>query len=138
MILMNYIKYFLSIVILSVLLSCSNKVVSNDRLPSEDEFVPVEKQPEVDISKLQRLVVYPDLAKRSGIEGRVIVKVLVDKTGKILVKNIEYSDSSLLEKAALEAIDKYGDFVPAIQKGKTVACWVSVPLIFKLRPAQVK
>lgn len=138
MILMNNIKFLLSIVILSVLLSCSTKVASNDRLPSEDEFVPVEKFPQVNINKLQKLAKYPELASRSEIEGRVIVKVLVDKTGKVLIKNIKYSDSPLLEKAALEAIDKYGDFEPAVQLGKTVACWDTVPIAFKLRPARKK
>lgn len=107
--------------------------VREDELPSPDDFIPVEKQPGVDIAKLQKLVVYPDLAKRSGIEGRVIVKVLVDKNGDLLKKKIEYTDSALLDKAALDALDKYGKFTPAIQNKQPVACWVSVPITFKLR-----
>jgi protein TonB len=105
----------------------------DQELPSPDDFIPVEKFPVVDIAKLQRLVVYPDLAKRSGIEGQVIVKVLVDKTGDLLKKKIEYSDSPLLEKAALDAIEKYGKFIPAIQNKQPVACWLSVPIKFQLR-----
>lgn len=104
-----------------------------DELPSPDDFIPVEKQPVVDIGKLQKLVEYPDLARRSGVEGRVIVKVLVDKTGDILKKKIEYSDSQLLDQAALDAISKYGKFTPAIQNKQPVACWLSVPITFKLR-----
>lgn len=107
--------------------------VRETELPSPDDFIPVEKQPVVDIAKLQNLVVYPDLAKRSGIEGRVIIKVLVDKTGSILKKKVEYTDSPLLDKAALDAIEKYGKFIPAVQNKQPVACWVSVPITFKLR-----
>lgn len=101
-------------------------------LPSPDIFIPVEKNPVVDIAKLQRLVIYPDLAKRSGIEGRVIIKILVDKTGDILKQKVEYTDSPLLDKAALDAISKYGKAIPAIQNKQPVACWVSVPINFKL------
>jgi protein TonB len=107
--------------------------VREQELPSPDDFIPVEKQPGVDIGKLQKLVEYPDLARRSGVEGRVIVKVLVDKTGEIIKRKIEYSDSQLLDQAALDAINKYGRFTPAIQNKEPVACWLSVPITFKLR-----
>ncbi len=105
----------------------------DQELPSPDDFIPVEKQPGVDIGKLQKLVEYPDLARRSGVEGRVIVKVLVDKSGEIIKRKIEYSDSQLLDQAALDAINKYGRFTPAIQNKEPVACWLSVPITFKLR-----
>jgi len=102
-------------------------------LPSPDDFIAVEKNPVVDIGKLQGLVEYPDMARRSGVEGRVIVKVLVDKTGEILKTKVEYSDSKLLDPAALAAIKKYGKMTPAIQNKQPVACWLSVPITFKLR-----
>lgn len=104
-----------------------------DILPDIKDFVVVEKAPKVDISQLQKLIEYPNLALKSGTQGKVIVKVLVSKTGEILKKKIIYSDSQLLDNAALEAINKYGKFEPAVQNGQNVACWVAVPINFKLR-----
>lgn len=103
-----------------------------DNLPDEKDFIPVEKHPDIDIMKLQKLVKYPREAKLRGIEGRVILKILVDKEGNVLKKKVEYSESKLLEESALSAIDDYGKVTPAIQNGKPVACWVSVPITYKL------
>ena len=101
--------------------------------PDPNEFQAVEVEPGFDIAKLQGMIVYPEIAKRSGIEGRVIVKALVDKDGSIKKTLIEYSDNARLDQAALDAIKKYGNFNPAIQNNQPVMCWVTVPLRFQLR-----
>lgn len=101
--------------------------------PDPNEFQPVEVEPGVDLGKLQGLVVYPEMAKRVGIEGRVIVKVLVNIDGSIRKTLIEYSDNSYLDQAALDAIKSYGNFTPAIQNNAPVMCWLSVPLRFQLK-----
>ena len=119
----NFINYIVFILLSTGIIACSN-----------NKFIPVEKNPQVDIVRLSSLVKYPDLARRSGTEGKVIVKVLVGKNGEVLKSVIEYSDSRLLENAALNAVKAYGDFEPAEQGGKKVACWLSVPITFKLRP----
>lgn len=118
---------FIILFLIFSIIACTNK-----------KFIPVEKQPVVDIAKLSKLIVYPDIPRRSGIEGRVVVKVLVDKTGKILKSKIEHSDHILLNSAALNAINAYGDFEPAEQGGKKVACWLTVPITFRLRDNEVK
>lgn len=101
--------------------------------PDPDEFIVVEVEPGVDYAKLQSLVEYPSIAQRAGIQGQVVVKVLVGKQGEIRKKMIEYSDNPMLDKAALDAIDKYGNFTPAIQNKEPVMVWVSVPIRFKLK-----
>ncbi len=101
--------------------------------PDPDEFIAVEIQPYVEMAKLQKLVEYPEMAKRAGIEGRVIVKVLVGKTGEVKKILIEHSDNSMLNNAAISAIKQYGDFSPAIQNKQPVMCWVNVPISFRLR-----
>ncbi len=101
--------------------------------PAPDEFIPVEKEPQVDLKKLQKMVEYPDMARRAGIEGRVIVKVLVGKQGEVRKTLIQYTDSELLNEAALKAINEYGTFTPAIQNDRPVMCWVSIPIQFRLR-----
>lgn len=109
------------------------KVEVKEKEPEPDEFIAVEKEPGVDLAKLQSLVTYPELARRAGVEGTVIVRVLVTKDGSVSRMLIEYSDNKLLDQAAEDAIRKYGRFTPAIQNGQPIACWVSIPIRFKLR-----
>lgn len=109
------------------------KVDIKEKEPEPDEFIAVEKEPNVDLGKLQGLVTYPDIARKAGVEGTVIVRVLVDKSGRATRTLIEHSDNQLLDKAAEDAVRKYGNFTPAIQNGQPITCWVSIPIRFRLR-----
>lgn len=109
------------------------QVQVREELPDPDDFIAVEKEPAVDIVAIQKLVEYPELARKAGIEGRVIVKVLVRKDGSIQKPFVEYSDNTMLNNSALSAIQKAGKIPPAIQNGQPVDCWVSIPINFKLR-----
>lgn len=100
--------------------------------PDVYEPIPVEREPFLDIRDLQKLVVYPEVAKRAGIEGRVFVRVLVGKNGVPKKHIIEGSDSDLLSASAAKAVMS-AVFTPAIQNNKPVECWVSIPIVFRLR-----
>ncbi|MDC1068186.1 energy transducer TonB [Candidatus Kapabacteria bacterium] len=108
-------------------------VAVREEEPAESDFIPVEKFPEFDLVKLQKLVKYPDIARRSGIEGRVTLRVLVDKDGTIRKTKVAASDNEFLNQAALDALNGYGKFTPAIQNNAPVMCWVTVPITFKLK-----
>ncbi|OGU15328.1 MAG: hypothetical protein A2475_16445 [Ignavibacteria bacterium RIFOXYC2_FULL_35_21] len=112
-----------------------NKKVNVDVRESEGdpwEFVAVEKEPYIDLAELQKKIVYPEMARRAGIEGKVIVRVYVGKDGKPVKTLIESSDNELLDNAAKIAIMK-SVFTPAIQNGSPVSLWVSIPINFRLR-----
>jgi periplasmic protein TonB len=100
--------------------------------PNAYDFVPVEKEPYIDIKELQRKVVYPELAKRAGIEGKVNIRVLVGKNGVPKKHLIESTDSDLLNDAAVKAVMS-SVFTPAIQNNQPIDCWVSIPIVFRLR-----
>ncbi len=103
-----------------------------EEVPDMYEFVPVEKEPQVDLAELQRRIVYPEVARKAGIEGQVIVRVLVDKNGKPKQAVIQHSDSQMLDQSAKDAVMK-SVFTPAIQNGQPITCWVSIPIKFRLR-----
>ncbi len=109
------------------------KIETKEKEPAPDDFIAVEKEPGVDLGKLQKSIVYPDLARRAGVEGRVVVRVLVGPDGKARKYFVESSDHELLNQAALDAIKNYGLFTPAIQNGQAILCWVSIPITFRLR-----
>jgi protein TonB len=108
-------------------------VETREAEPAPDDFIPVEKQPGMDIVELQKLVEYPKLAREAGIEGRVVIRALIDKNGKVKKTLVEHSDNSLLNQAAIDAIKNYKNFTPAIQNNKPVMVWISIPIRFKLR-----
>ncbi len=75
--------------------------------------------------------IYPELAKKAGIEGKVTIKVLIDTRGE--VEDTEVLESHpLLDESALIAARQY-KFTPAKQRDRIVKVWLSIPFHFKLR-----
>ncbi len=103
-----------------------------EKEPDPYEFFAVEKEPYIDIRDLQTRIVYPEMAKRSGIQGSVAVRVLVGKDGKPKKYVIERSDSDLLNKSAIDAVMN-SVFTPGIEQNRPVECWVSIPIAYRLR-----
>ncbi|MEL7340987.1 MAG: energy transducer TonB, partial [Bacteroidota bacterium] len=74
---------------------------------------------------------YPQIARDAGIEGNVVVRVLVDKRGNYDKHKIITQVHPILTKAVEEHIAKL-QFTPAIQGGKPIKFWVNIPFNFKL------
>jgi protein TonB len=75
---------------------------------------------------------YPSISRRSGEQGRVILRVLVSAAGNPEKVELRTSSTfSRLDEAALGAVRRWR-FVPARQGDKPVAAWVLVPIIFTL------
>ena len=75
---------------------------------------------------------YPDKAKKQGLMGKVVVKMLIDKDGSVIDVKIIQSCCAVLNQAAIDAAQQ-STFTPAMQNGKTVRVWVSRPYVFKLQ-----
>lgn len=75
---------------------------------------------------------YPLAARRLGLEGRVLLRVDVDRTGA--VKHVAITRSSghrILDEAARRAMDKWR-FLPAMVNGEAASGAVDVPVSFRL------
>jgi TonB family protein len=107
-------------------ISENNNLEESD--PDINAFIAVEKYPEV---KESGEPVYPEEAKKNGIEGKVFVKVLIDKNGSAKKAVILKSDNEIFNNAAIDAA-KSSKFSPAMQKGKPIAVWVVLPYRFDL------
>jgi TonB family protein len=77
---------------------------------------------------------YPIGARRSGIEGKVIVMVGVAPSGRVSSARVSLgSGSGLLDAAALKAARLYR-FIPAKNSaGQEVATKIAIPFIFRLK-----
>lgn len=77
---------------------------------------------------------YPPLARRRGIEGRVLVQVWLDGRGEQLKREIiESSGSALLDQAALRSVSR-NQFLPHTLNGVGHAARLRLPVIFRLHP----
>lgn len=75
---------------------------------------------------------YPMIAKKRGIQGKVLLDVVVKTDGTPMKVAISRSSgSSILDEAALEAVRQWR-FVPAHRKGEVVQATVLVPVEFKM------
>ena len=76
--------------------------------------------------------VYPDAAQLAGLEGKVLVRIWIDKEGKPRKAVVEQSAYDIFNDAACTAAMKFV-FTPAYNTGGAVAVWVHIPFVFKLR-----
>jgi len=75
---------------------------------------------------------YPDLARQAGIEGTVLLNVLVGDDGKVLQVSVIQSDvTPAMEKSAMEAAKQFM-FKPAKQRTVAVKARMAIPIRFKL------
>jgi protein TonB len=74
---------------------------------------------------------YPEVARKAGLEGRVIVAAVVDENGNVVQASIHSSTNPIFNDAALEAAKKM-KFKPARQKDIAVKVKVLIPFVFKL------
>ncbi len=78
-------------------------------------------------------VVYPDMAREAGVEGRVIVRMLVGRDGRVKEAVVDPKHSVPLLDAAALASARASVFTPALSNGHAVAVWVARPFDFRLR-----
>ena len=76
---------------------------------------------------------YPAVSRRTGEQGRVILRVLVNVRGTPdKVELNSSSGSSRLDDAAIDTVKRWR-FVPARQGDQPVAAWVLIPITFTLK-----
>lgn len=97
-------------------------------------FVAVEEMPEPigGIAEIQKKIIYPEIAKRAGVEGKVYVLAFVDESGTVTDAKIIKGIGAGCDEAALDAVKKT-KFKPGKQRGKAVKVQVSIPVVFKLQ-----
>ncbi|MGK9477607.1 energy transducer TonB [Melioribacter sp. OK-6-Me] len=97
-------------------------------------FVAVEEQPEPigGIEAIQKRIIYPEIAKRAGVQGRVYIKAFVDENGNVVKAEVIKGIGAGCDEAAVKAVTET-KFKPGRQRGKPVKVQVSIPVVFKLQ-----
>lgn len=107
----------------------------NDDMEEEepDVFIVVERMPELigGLQGLQSRIVYPEIAKMAGIEGRVMVQFIIDEEGRVHNPVVLRGIGGGCDEAALEAV-KSARFTPGMQRGRPVKVRYTLPVTFRL------
>ncbi|MEM6763421.1 MAG: energy transducer TonB [Bacteroidota bacterium] len=100
--------------------------------PDINAFIFAEEEPQpVNMAEVQKAIGYPQIARDAGIEGSVVLRVLVDEKGKYNKHKVLNQVHPILAKA-VESKIRLLKFTPAIQGGKPIKFWVNIPFNFKL------
>lgn len=75
---------------------------------------------------------YPESAKAAGLQGNVVLKILIGADGKVQEVEVLKSASPELDEAAINAVKQFV-FTPAEKNGKPVRVWFAVPFTFRLK-----
>lgn len=76
---------------------------------------------------------YPPISRRLGEEGKVVLRVFVEASGRAGSVEVRTgSGSARLDGAAADAVAQW-KFVPARRGDEAVGAWVLVPIIFSLK-----
>jgi protein TonB len=84
------------------------------------------------LGELQKTVVYPELAKKAGIEGRVTVQFVVSETGNVLCATAIRGIGGGCDEAAVFAVSN-ATFNPGMQDGLPIKVEYSLPIVFRLQ-----
>jgi len=115
------------------------EALSKSKVPSPPpagvEFVEYDEPPQPigGYEAIKKHLVYPEIARKAEVQGRVIVWAKLDKQGDVVITKIGESLNNDCDKAALAAI-KPMKWKPAVKDGKPVEfCWIAIPVEFKLK-----
>jgi periplasmic protein TonB len=96
-------------------------------------FVVVERMPELigGLESIQKMIVYPEIARLAGIEGRVMVSFVIDEKGNVLNPVVVRGIGGGCDEAAIDAVKK-AKFIPGMQRGMPVRVRFTLPITFRL------
>lgn len=91
-------------------------------------------QPTIDLPEfLGQNIRYPEEAKKNKIEGKVVVKFIVDKEGNVTEAKVVKSPNELLSQEALRVISLMPAWIPGENKsGEKVNVYFTQPINFQL------
>jgi TonB family protein len=76
---------------------------------------------------------YPVEAQRKGIQGTVIVRFVVSKTGHVEKVEVLRSLYSALDAESVRVVQSLPDWIPGEQRGEKVNVYYTLPIRFKLQ-----
>ena len=114
------------------------KLHDSKNLDDEKVYQVIEQMPQFPggdkelLEFISKNIKYPVEAQQNKIQGRVIVRFVVSKTGEVDRVEIVRSLEPSCDKEAIRVINLLPKFIPGKQNGQNVAVWYTLPITFKL------
>lgn len=104
----------------------------SQNIPDPDECIELDTVPDpLNFTTFINCLTYPKDARNAGLEGRVIVKLLIDKKGIPIQHIIKETPHKVFNKSVESCIYALR-YPPVILKGDLIYYWVTVPVKFEL------
>lgn len=103
----------------------------------EEVFTLVEEYPSFEggdlafIKYIQRNLIYPEKARRMGLEGRVFVQFIVEKDGSLTNVIVLRGISGGCNEEAIRVMQNSPNWLAGKQRGRSVRVQMVVPIVFK-------
>ncbi len=131
---LKFSPYFLGLVCIVTFLFTNNYTFAGGGVSDEAYLAFAEAMPEpVDgYTTMFKKIVYPDVAKNAGIEGKLYLLVYVNENGGVDDIKVVKSLGGGCDEAAIKAV-KDTKFKPGKNAGVAVKVKLSIPVVFKLQ-----
>ena len=105
-----------------------------DDIEPADTFIVVEHMPQLigGLGEIQKKIKYPEIARKAGLEGRVVIQFIVDENGEVSSPEFLRKIGGGCDEEALRVL-REARFTPGMQRGKAVKVKMSLPITFKLK-----
>lgn len=122
-------------------IEAEGKAIRIKQVEDDDEpFVAVERMPIFQGGNIQTFktwvmnqIKYPVEAQKKKIEGRVLVRFVVNSNGKVSSIKVVESPNRLLSEEVVSIVESSPDWTPGMQRGKNVNVAFHLPIDFKLQ-----
>ncbi len=115
-------------------------IVEEKHEPVKEEiFTAVEQMPQFPggegelLKYISTHIKYPTIAAENNIQGRVVVKFVVQKDGKVGEVVVLRGKDPDLDKEAVRVVKTLPNFIPGKMNGQAVSVWYTLPINFKLQ-----
>lgn len=82
---------------------------------------------------ISKNTIYPPSALKQGIQGRVIVRFIVNKIGKVEKVEVIRSLNPACDREAIRVVKSFPKWIPAKLNGENVSVFYVIPINFKIK-----
>ena len=127
---------------LNVVREHKDEIIVEEKHPEpvkEEVFTAVEQMPQFPGGEAELLkyiashIKYPTMAAENNIQGRVVVKFVVGKDGRVGEVVVLRGKDPDLDKEAVRLVKTLPNFIPGKMNGQAVSVWYTLPINFKLQ-----
>lgn len=113
-----------------------SQIPKKDSSKREPVFRMVDQMPEFigDLNTfINQHLQYPEDARKAKLEGRVVIKVVIEPDGRVSTPTVEQSISPALDAEAIRVVRLMPPWKPGKQYGYAIPVMYHIPVTFKLQ-----